>query len=956
MVDAKAASKPDPFDHLAALPDDAGRRAFLSRHPSLISSSTVRQLDEAVGVFLRQDLQKAKSLAAAALIISEKLGDKEARAFALRAQGNASWFLGDNKQAAELHAEAVQLFSNAGNRVEEGRTRSVSIQPLILLGEYDRALQSSEKARQIFTAAGESIRLARLEINVGNIFHRQDRFREALDCYERAYRELQPDKDAEGIVAALHNMAICRISLNEYVEALDAYEQARAIGAAKNMPLAVAQADYNIAYLHYSRGDYARALSMLRPAREACEKAGDAYHAALCHLDLSEIYVELNMGPEAMAMAEEASLRFRKLGMGYETAKALSFLAIALGQQGKGTKALACFEQAREMFVKEQNQVWPSLIDLYKAVLYFNTARFIEARTYCEAAHQFFRTSPLPGKAIVCRLLLARLSLEAGNIDAARSECATAYHDLESIDAPILRYQANLIMGQIEEASGNIEAAEGLYRIAKEILEGLRTDLHVEELKISFMKNRLAVYENLVGLCLVSKSTAIAREEAWTYMEQAKSRALLDIISDRMTPVTLDEALDAEAAGRVRSLREQLNWYYHRIEIEQLGQTPSSPDRLIDLQQQAQIREKELLQVIREMPSSEDSVTAAAPARVASLQTIRDCLQQETTLLEFFRIQDYILATTVTKDSIEIIRVARVRRVARILRMLRFQLSKFRLGSIYARKFQDELLRTIQAHLADLYSELLRPIKDKFHGRHLVVVPHELLHSVPFHALYDGKQYLIDSFTVSYAPSASIYAQCCRKQANIGGPSLILGLPDSQMPSILEELESVATILPESESFLGLAASEKTLREKGPRSRLIHIATHGFFRQDAPLFSGIRLADTFLTLHDLHGLKLPVDQVTLSGCSTGASVVAAGDELIGLVRGLLSAGARSLLLTLWDVSDSSTAEFMKSFYTFVSQKRDRASALQKAMQDLRERYPHPFYWAPFFLVGKVFSE
>jgi CHAT domain-containing protein len=228
-----------------------------------------------------------------------------------------------------------------------------------------------------------------------------------------------------------------------------------------------------------------------------------------------------------------------------------------------------------------------------------------------------------------------------------------------------------------------------------------------------------------------------------------------------------------------------------------------------------------------------------------------------------------------------------------------------------------------------------------------------LLHYVPFHALFDGNRYLIDSFTVSYAPSASIFAQCRRKHANKTGPCLLMGIPDAQTPCIHEEVQSVARMVPQPEVFLGRNACERVLRERGPDSRLIHIATHGFFRRDSPMLSGIRLGDTFLTLTDLYQLRLQANQVTLSGCSTGLNVIAPGDELIGLVRGLLFAGARSLLLTLWDVNDGSTAEFMKAFYGRCFNHMDTAAALQGAMQELREHYPHPYYWAPFVLVGNV---
>lgn len=119
------------------------------------------------------------------------------------------------------------------------------------------------------------------------------------------------------------------------------------------------------------------------------------------------------------------------------------------------------------------------------------------------------------------------------------------------------------------------------------------------------------------------------------------------------------------------------------------------------------------------------------------------------------------------------------------------------------------------------------------------------------------------------------------------------------------------------------------------------------------MFSAIRLGDSHLTLLDLYKLQLPAELVTLSGCSTALSVVAAGDELLGLARGLIHAGAASSLLTLWDVQDRSTARFMAYFYRNIASGLEKAQALRCAMQELRLEYPHPYYWAPFVLVGKA---
>ncbi|MGB7349119.1 MAG: CHAT domain-containing protein, partial [Candidatus Acidiferrales bacterium] len=294
-----------------------------------------------------------------------------------------------------------------------------------------------------------------------------------------------------------------------------------------------------------------------------------------------------------------------------------------------------------------------------------------------------------------------------------------------------------------------------------------------------------------------------------------------------------------------------------------------------------------------------------------------------------------------------------VSRVVNLLRMLHFQMSKFQLGAAYTREFERPLLDAARAHMGELHQELMAPLRDHLGARHLVMVPHGVLHYLPFHALFDGERYLIDSHTISYAPSATIFALCQQKASVARGAPLVLGIPDAQAPLILDEAKSVARTLANAELVLGSAANEQVLRTKGLHSRLIHVATHGTFRQDNPMFSGIRLGGAYLSLYDLYQLKLEADLVTLSGCATGLNVITAGDELLGLIRGLLYAGARSLLLSLWNVHDQSTAEFMGQFYKRYQAGTNKAAALRETMQDLRGRYPHPYYWAPFVLIGKV---
>jgi CHAT domain-containing protein len=179
----------------------------------------------------------------------------------------------------------------------------------------------------------------------------------------------------------------------------------------------------------------------------------------------------------------------------------------------------------------------------------------------------------------------------------------------------------------------------------------------------------------------------------------------------------------------------------------------------------------------------------------------------------------------------------------------------------------------------------------------------------------------------------------------------VLAVPDPLHPGIAAEAQAVARSVGGARVLLGEAATARELRERGASARLIHIAGHGFFRRDHPMFSAIQLGGSRLTVLDAYELDLSADVVVLSGCATGASVVEGGDEAIGLVRGLLYAGARSVLGTSWDAHDESTRHFMESWYRRLPAAKDRAAALRDAMIELRDLYAHPFHWAPFYLAG-----
>lgn len=931
---------------------DGGPAAFFRRWPRLLQPAIADQLLDASRRHLRIDTRRSLVLAEGSAAIAECLQDRQRLGLSFRAKANALSVSGDNRAAINLHDRALALLEAQGNDAEIARTLSASLQPLILLGEYDRALEAAERARRLFGAEGDALHLARLEINVGNIYHRQDRANEALACYEQAYERLVPLGDVDGIFSALHNKAVALISLNEFREAVVAYEMARRLASEHKRPLYVAQADYNIAWLYYLRGEYSRAIEILHATAEASRQNGDTYHAALSLMDLSEIYLELNLSGDACEVAQEATARFRALGMGYEAARSIANTAIAYGQEGKAVRAMELFGEARDLFVVEQNRIWPSLVDLYQALLFFNEGRLFEARRLALAALEVFSRSALLSKGALCDLLLARIDLRLGDARTARARCERMLQALSTLDMPIVDYHAHFLLGQTQATLGDRSSARASYNTAREALEALRSRLRGEELKIAFVTNKLEVYERLVELSLEDPPTPAARVEVFRCIEAAKSRTLLDLIFQPVHATMHRGTSESEIAQSIRGLREELNSYYHLIEREQLRPEDESPARIARLQRHVGARERELARVLREVASSDDRESQLYAPRILSVDEIRAALPAEAVLVEFFQAHDRIVVCVLDHEQLDVAPIALMSEVSAHVRLVQFQLSKFRLGPAYLQAFEASLMETTRAHLRALFTELLAPVWPKLRGRHLVIIPHGMLHYVPFHALVDGEQYVVDTCSVSYAPSACIYALCEQQSPVTAGSALVLGVPDERTPSIEAEVREVAAGLANSRVFLGAQATADVLRRYGPESRFVHIASHGYFRPESPMFSGIRLGDGYLNVHDLYHLDLPADLVTLSGCATGANVAVAGDELLGLSRGLFLAGARRLLLSLWDVNDQSTTAFMTRLYGSISTGTPPVRALNQVTRELRREHPHPYYWASFALFGK----
>jgi CHAT domain-containing protein len=396
------------------------------------------------------------------------------------------------------------------------------------------------------------------------------------------------------------------------------------------------------------------------------------------------------------------------------------------------------------------------------------------------------------------------------------------------------------------------------------------------------------------------------------------------------------------------------SWLYRQLDAEELRVDGRSMEKVARLLGDCRHHEAQLLRHQRRLLSADAELASLQGAAPADIEAVVEVLPEDGALLEYYVARGVVYAFLLDRGGLGVRRVSRLDDLRELQQQLGFQLDKFRLGPEYVEQFGRFLDESTRVLLRRLYDELLAPLEAHLDLRHLVVVPHGILHHLPFHALHDGKRYLLDRCAISYAPSATAFRLCSLRRPRPMNRSLVLGVPDQRAPLILEEVRAVHEQLPDLRLLLGEEATAEALARFGGGCRILHLATHGLHRSDNPMFSAIQMGGSRLSLMDLYGIRLEAELAVLSGCGTGISAVRGGDELVGLTRGLLYAGARAVVATLWDVNDESTARFMKRFYRHLLTSERSAEALRETQLELREDFPHPYHWAPFLLVGRPY--
>jgi len=553
------------------------------------------------------------------------------------------------------------------------------------------------------------------------------------------------------------------------------------------------------------------------------------------------------------------------------------------------------------------------------------------ARSFAEAAA--FMTGAMPsGNSVFAyqqlpkAFILNKSLYETGAAKEAKTGYDALLKDPRTRDNTDIYWMILFDRGKIAEAEGLRGEAIDFYRRTVDIIEEQRSTINTEASKIGFVGDKQKVYSRLIGVLFAEGRFS----EAFEYVERSKSRALVDLLATKR-----DFAVKAGDEKQVLSLLETREKAETQVLAQDLSPERSST-RSVIVTAKRQLRDQspELASLI--------SVTSRSSSELQSLVPAGEAL------VEYYYSERDMLAFVLTRDGMKAMRLSGDGLVEEV-RRFRAYLENPSAG--------DDL-----SIAQSLYRRLIAPLEDSLRGRHLIIVPHGVLHYLPFNALHDGKGFLIDSYGIRILPSASVMeylrAGASPKPRDIlalGNPDL--GDPRYDLVHAQEEAQAVARTRSQSTVLLRKNATETAFRKFGSGFRYVHFATHGQFDSDAPLRSALLLAgdsenDGRLSVDKLYSMRMDADLVTLSACETGLGKVASGDDVVGLTRGFLYAGSRSVVASLWKVDDLATAQLMTDFYEGLK-KTGKREALRAAQLNTKRKYSHPYYWASFQLTGNA---
>jgi len=919
-------------------------------------------------------------------------GDGDSEGTAIRFIGEINWRLGDFEQAGQYLQLALSMKRGNGDRLQEGKVLNV----LGLLswdqGDYGAAKSYFRQGANIARELGDNKLAGAILNNLSLVNDEEGDYLLSLEQYKQVL-DLYKDIDfPRGESDTLGNIGGVYLLLGRFAEALGYYEKALAISEQQQLIPSMSQDHGNIALSQLGLGQTTLALQHFDKAIELADQAGmrqdvaywrrskatalirngkydfalENYRLALAAYaqidapaealetmyDMGRLHLLLGDATRAETYFNDAMNKAQSIGL----ARGITINLIALGdlqaRQKAWKKAGELYRQVSERSRESGEMIWLSESLLRLSGIHQQQGQYDLAADEAREALTIARNTEARPAIAAALYSLAELARLNGDPLAAQAAFVKATEASSGLLDPELLWRIHYGAALVLDDLGDKKAAIGELLKAVKLIEGVRDRLEEQRFRAGYIQDKYQVYVELVRLQIETGQAG----EAFSTAERLRSRSFIELLQSDTGRDRVDEDTSAVLAlqDRIRQLRLALA-------DEQALERPEQRQSAMDVYSSellAAEREYEALLENRQTGRKPIAGPAGSLAGTPGYAEVREQLAGNEALLEYVVGRDTLIVFILTRESL----------LTQTIAMGQQELdSRIELLRDLIRHPDNERWVKPAQKLADA---LIAPIEQRgllTDISHLYLVPHGSLNYLPFALLpssQQGRQLVIEKYTLAYLPTAAALVQKGRPASDL--ESLLAVAPSRrQLEFASAEAKSVNDLYePNSNLLLGKEATETAFKKQAAKFNILHLATHGYFNKLNPLLSGLELErdannDGQLELYEILDLQLDAELVTLSACQTALgsgyfSETPAGSDFVSLTRAFIYAGSQTVLASLWKVDDRSTKSLMQDFYERLKDNHiSKSIALANAQREMRssQDYRHPYYWAPFILVG-----
>jgi CHAT domain-containing protein/Tfp pilus assembly protein PilF len=917
-------------------------------------------------------IPKAVPVLALAADLAERTGDVPTRVTALRALGRLDSVRGDFAGATGHYESSLKLSESSG--YQRGVAKALNNLANIdrMTGEYARAASRWSAALDLYRQDGDKREQANVLSNMGTLHSTQGDYPEAMRKLEESLRIFEELDDTHGRILAHNNLGIVFRLQGEYREALDHFQKALELSRGVDDLAGVANTLGNSANVFWSQGNYIKALQAYEESLAIGERLGSVSVVLGGLTGVANIYATLGNYPQALEHLEKAYALVERTRFKQGIAFTLHEIGAVRERQGEPDRALEYYKKAltAETEMGERSEIASLQNDIGKAQALLGKQN--EARSSFEKSLEIAKQINDRETMVQVLVNLAELAKKPEDYQWGLDFAQQAMKIASEMGLAEQLWQAHLVLARLYRRMGRFDEARTEVQSAIATVEEVRRDIPGEQLAQQAFESMVLPYHEMVGILVAQGDIA----NAFEYAERAKGRVLLDVMrqgrSDVSHAMTIAErAREQQLVGGLAQLNRELR--------EELSAS-ANRERVAELRSKLRKARLDYEAFLPDLYAAHPQLRVARgemlPVRASDLDAL---LTQEAA--------DAFLEFVVTDEATYVFVLNRGGDlVAHTIAISRKELDKD------VTRFRERLAGrelTYAPASRALFNKLIRPVDARLrNARQICIVPDGSLWELPFQALQPAPgRFLLDRHAIFYAPSMTVLRETvAKRKVRAAGPRptrlLAFGNPvvpsevasemrsayrDASLgplPHAETEVKSIASLYGARDSRVHVRedAREELVKSEAETFRVLHFATHGILDDESPLYSHLLFSrptsaaeDGVLEAHEIMRLNLDADLAVLSACETGRGRVGAGEGLIGMSWAFFVAGCPTSVVSQWKVNSASTTELMIEFHRALrsASPKTRAEALRRASLKVRSSsaYRHPFYWAPFVLVG-----